>query len=89
MIELASKEFPKESLKLIKKNKKGDEVIYCKAATGLNGNPQKVGCRTLGKKGVMENSRMCVKLVFSMENAKFVYYTPSLIRRVDSHLKRG
>ena len=50
MIELASKEFPKESLKLIKKNKKGDEVIYCKAETDLNGNPQKVGCRTLGKK---------------------------------------
>ena len=30
MIELASEEFPKESLKLIKKNKKGDEVSIAK-----------------------------------------------------------
>ena len=50
MIELASEEFRKESLKLIKKNKKGDEVIYCKAATDLNGKPQKVGCKIAGRK---------------------------------------
>ena len=41
MIELAYEEFPKESLKLIKTNKKGDEVIYCKAATDMSGKPQK------------------------------------------------
>ena len=50
MIELASEEFPKESLKLIEKNKKGDDVIYCKAATDLNGKPQRVGCKIAGKK---------------------------------------
>ena len=50
MIELVSKEFPEESLKLIKRNKKGDEVIYCKVTTDLKGNPQKVGCKISGKK---------------------------------------
>ena len=50
MIEYASEEFPEKSLKLIKKNKKGDEVIYCKAATDKNGNPNRVGYRVLGKK---------------------------------------
>ena len=41
LIELASEEFLKESLKLIKINKKGDEVIYCKAATDMSGKLQK------------------------------------------------
>ena len=50
MIELASEVFPEKSLKLIKKNKNGNEVVYCKAATDLNGNPQKVGCKIVGKK---------------------------------------
>ena len=50
MIELASEEFPEKSLKLIKKSKKGDEVIYCKAAADKNGNPNRVGYRVLGKK---------------------------------------
>ena len=50
IIELVSDEFPKESFKLITKNKKGDEVIYCKVATDLKGNPQKVGCKIAGKK---------------------------------------
>ena len=39
MIELLSEEFLKESLKLIKKNKKGEDVIYCKAASGMKGKP--------------------------------------------------
>ena len=34
MAELASEGFPKESFKLIKKNKKGDDMIYCKASNG-------------------------------------------------------
>ena len=50
MIELASEEFPEKSLKLIKKNKHGDEVIYCKAIADINGNPQNVGCKIVGKK---------------------------------------
>ena len=50
MIELVSEEFSKESLKLIKKNKKGEDVIYCKAATDMKGNPQKVGCKIAGKR---------------------------------------
>ena len=50
MIELGSEDFPKELLKLIKKNKKGDGVIYCKATTDLNGKPQKVGCKITGRK---------------------------------------
>ena len=39
MIELASEEFPKEELKLVKRNRKDEEVIYCKAATDIRGNP--------------------------------------------------
>ena len=50
MIELASEDFPKESLKLIKKNKKGDDLTYCKASTDMSGKPQKVGCRVSGRK---------------------------------------
>ena len=50
MIELISEEFPKESLKVIKKNKKGDEVIYFKASTDMKGNPQKVCCKIAGKR---------------------------------------
>ena len=50
MIELVSEEFPKESLKVIKKNKKGDEMIYCKAAMDMKGNPQKVCCKIAGKR---------------------------------------
>ena len=77
-MKLASKEIPKESLKLIQKNEKGDEVIYCKALLDLNGNPQKVGCKIAERKRVMENSRMCVKLFFFLlENVRFVYYMPS------------
>ena len=36
MIELASEGFPKESFKLIKKYKKGDDMIYCKASTDMS-----------------------------------------------------
>ena len=50
MIELASEGFPKESFKLIKKNKKGDNMIYCKASTDMSGKPQKVDCRVSGRK---------------------------------------
>ena len=50
MAELASEGFPKESFKLIKKNKKGDDMIYCKATTDMSGKPQKVGCRVSGRK---------------------------------------
>ena len=50
MIELVSEEFPKESLKLTKRNKKDEDVIYCKAATDMKGNPQKVGCKIAGKR---------------------------------------
>ena len=50
MIELACEGFPKESFKLIKKNKKGDDKIYCKASTDMSGKPQKVGCRVSGRK---------------------------------------
>ena len=50
MIELASEGFPKESCKLIKKNKKGDDMIYCKASTDMSGKPQKAGCRVSGRK---------------------------------------
>ena len=50
MIELASEGFSKESFKLIKKNKKGDDMIYCKASTDMSGKPQKVGCRVSGRK---------------------------------------
>ena len=39
MIELASEGFPKESFKLIKKNKKGDDMIYCKASTDMSRKP--------------------------------------------------
>ena len=89
MIKLSSEEFPKESLKLIKKNKKGNEVICCKAATDLNGKPQKVGCKIAAGKQVMENSRMYVKLVSFMAGARFAYYMHSRVGRVDLHLKRG
>ena len=47
---LASGGFSKESFKLIKKNKKGDDMIYCKATTDMSGKPQKVGCRVSGRK---------------------------------------
>ena len=50
MAKLASEDFPKESFKLIKKNKKGDDMIYCKATTDMRGKPQKVGCRVSGRK---------------------------------------
>ena len=50
MAELASEGFPKESFKLIKKNKKGDDMIYCKGTTDMSGKPQKVGCRVSGRK---------------------------------------
>ena len=40
MAELASEGFPKESFKLFKKNKKGDDMIYCKATTDMSGKPQ-------------------------------------------------
>ena len=50
MAESASEGFPKESFKLIKKNKKGDDMIYCKASTDMCGKPQKVGCRVSGRK---------------------------------------
>ena len=50
MIELASEGFSNESFKLIKKNKKGDDMIYCKASTDMSGKPQKVGCRVSGRK---------------------------------------
>ena len=50
MAELASEGFPKESFKLIKKNKKGDDMIYCKATTDMSGKPLKVGCRVSGRK---------------------------------------
>ena len=38
MIKLASEGFPKELFKLIKKNKKGDDMVYCKASTDMSGN---------------------------------------------------
>ena len=50
MAELASESFSKESFKLIKKNKKGDDMIYCKATTDMSGKPQKVSCRISGRK---------------------------------------
>ena len=50
MAKLASEGFPKESFKLIEKNKKGDDMIYCKASTDMSGKPQKVGCRVSGRK---------------------------------------
>ena len=50
MAELASEGFPKESFKLIKKNKKGEDMIYCKATTDMSGKRQKVGCRVSGRK---------------------------------------
>ena len=43
MIELVSDEFPKELLKLIKKKKKGDQVIYCKVVTDLKGKSSEGG----------------------------------------------
>ena len=90
IIELVSDEFPKESFKLITKNKKGDEVIYCKVATDLKGNPQKVGCKIAGKKtnhGEFED--VCKVGFFSMESLRFVYCMLSRVERVDSLLKRG
>ena len=50
MTELASEGFTKESFKLIKKNKKDDDMIYCKASTDMSGKPQKVDCRGSGRK---------------------------------------
>ena len=50
MAELASEGFPKESFKLITKNKKGDDMIYFKAITDMSGKPQKVGYRVSGRK---------------------------------------
>ena len=38
MIELVFEELPKELIKLIKRNKKGKDVIYCRAATDMKGN---------------------------------------------------
>ena len=50
MRELVSEEFPNESPKLIKTNKKNDEMVYCKAATDMGGKPQRAGCKIAGKK---------------------------------------
>ena len=50
MIELAFEGFPKGSFKLIKKNKKVDNMIYCKASTDMSRKPQKVGCRVSARK---------------------------------------
>ena len=58
--ELASEGFPKESFKLIKKNKKGDDIIDCKATTDMSGKLQKVGCRVSGRKtSYVEFDNLC------------------------------
>ena len=96
MIELASEEFSKESFKLIKENKKGDKVIYCKAATDLKGKPQKVGCRIAGKKtsyGEFEDlckvgffygrCEICLSYAFKSKTCGFTLETRNIVCEIN------
>ena len=84
MIELACEGFPKESFKLIKKNKKGDDKIYCKASTDMSGKPQKVGCRVSGRKTSYGDFETYVRLHSFMRDLRSVYHMLSKVKRVDS-----
>ena len=89
MAELASEGFRKESFKLIKKNKKGDDMIYCKASTDMSGKPQKVGCRVSGRKMSYGEFDDPCKVGSFMRDLRSVYHMLSRVKRLDSLSKQG